>query len=109
VKFEFLLEKLTGNINTDEMLRVSVGDLKNQPEFDGGDGQTGTLNDQPAYQILGSYNKNGQKRVGAQKSVAIPGSNGTYLLLIIGRGPDADSQAIMDTTNWIDEKTTITV
>lgn len=109
VKFEFLLEKLTGNINTDELLRVSVGDLKNQPGFDGGDGATGTLNNQPAYQIGGSYTKDGQQRIGAQKSVVIPGKDGTYLLLIIGRGPDADAQAIMDATGWIDEKTTITI
>lgn len=109
VKFEALLEKLTGNINTDELLPASVGDLKNQPDFDGGDGQKSTLSGFPAYQILGSYNKNGAQRIGAQKTVVIQGKDGVYLLLLVGRGPEADAQAIMDATNVIDEKTTITV
>jgi len=106
--FKALLEKLSGDINTDELLAASVSDLKSQENFDGGDGQESTLGGFPAYQILGSYTKDGAQRVGAQKTVIIQGKDGIYLLALIGRGPEADADAIMNATNVIDEKTTIT-
>jgi hypothetical protein len=106
--FRFLLEKLTGTVNTDQLLAASVGDLKNQQDYDGSDGQKGTLGGFPAYQILGTYTKDGAKRVGAQKTVVIQGKDGIYLLVIRGRGLRADMNTITDATNVIDEKTTIT-
>lgn len=105
--FRFLLEKLTGNVNTDQLLAASVGDLKNQKDYDGSDGQKSTLGGFPAYQILGTYTKDGAKRVGAQKTVVIQGKDGIYLLLLRGRGLKGDMNAITDATNVLD-KTTIT-
>jgi Probable lipoprotein LpqN len=106
--FRFLLEKLTGNVNTDQLLAASVGDLKNQQDYDGSDGQKSTLGGFPAYQILGTYTKDGAKRVGAQKTVVIQGKDGIYLFVLRGRGLRADINMITDATNVIDEKTTIT-
>ncbi|MFZ0834385.1 MAG: LpqN/LpqT family lipoprotein [Mycobacterium sp.] len=106
--FRALLEKLSGNFNTDELLAASVSDLRSQQNFDGGEGQKSTLGGYPAYQILGSYTKDGAQRIGAQKTVIIEGKDGMYLLALIGRGPEADSDAIRQATAVVDEKTTIT-
>ncbi len=108
VAFKARLSKLTGKIDTDKLLVASVGELKNQQGFDGGDGEKSTLSGFPAYQILGSYTKNGAQRVGAEKTAVIQGADGIYLLEIAGSGPEADAQAIQNATNVIDEKTTIT-
>lgn len=108
-KFKALLEKLSGKINTDELLAASVSDLRSQQNFDGGEGQKGELGGFPAFQILGSYTSDqGQQRIGAQKTVIIEGKDGTYLLALIGQGPEADADAIRNATTVIDEKTTIT-
>lgn len=108
VAFKARLSKLTGKIDTDKLLVASVGELKNQQGFDGGDGEKSTLSGFPAYQILGSYTKNDAQRVGAEKTAVIQGADGIYLLEIAGSGPEADAQAIQNATNVIDEKTTIT-
>ena len=108
VAFKARLSKLTGKIDTDKLLVASVGELKNQQGFDGGDGEKSTLSGFPAYQILGSYTKNDAQRVGAEKTAVIQGADGIYLLEIAGNGPEADAQAIQNATNVIDEKTTIT-
>ena len=106
--FRALLEKLSGDVNTDELLPASVSDLRNQQNFDGGQGEKSTLSGFPAFQVLGSYTKDGAQRIGAQKTVIIQGKDGIYLLALIGRGPEADADAIRNATAVIDEKTTIT-
>jgi hypothetical protein len=107
-KIKALLEKLTGNFDTDQLLAASAGDLKNEPSYDGGDGAKSTLGGFPAYQIGGSLTKNGVKRAVAQEAAVIQGKDGTYLLLLVARAPDADRHTLMDATDAIDDKTTIT-
>ena len=45
-----IVEKLTGNVDTDKLLAVAPGEVKNLPGYDGGDGDKSTLSGFPAYQ-----------------------------------------------------------
>jgi serine/threonine protein kinase len=103
-----IVAKLTGHVDTDKLLAVAAGEVKNLPGYDGGDGQKSTLSGYPAYQIAGSYTKNGVTRRVAQKMVVIQSQNGVYVLQLNAEGPQADADALNDVTGVIDQKTTIT-
>lgn len=107
-KIKALVEKLTGNFDTDQLLAASAGDLNNEPGYDGGDGVKSTLSGFPAYQLGGTLTKNGVKHAVAQKAAVIQGKDGSYLLLLVARAPHADRKTLMDATDVIDDKTTIT-
>lgn len=100
--------KLTGNVDTDKLLAVAPGEVKNLPGYRGGDGQKSTLSGHPAYQIAGSYATNGVTRMVAQKTVVIQSNGGAYLLQLKAEGPQADAEALNDVTGVIDQTTTIT-
>ncbi len=103
------LDKLTGNVDTDKLLATTPGELKNEPGYEGGDGERSTLAGFPAYQVGGDgTSKSGKKIVVAEKAVVIQGKDGVYLLRLAAGGLEADSSALMDATNQIDEKTSIT-
>ena len=103
------LDKLTGNVDTDKLLAATPGGLKNEPGYAGGDGERSTLAGFPAYQVGGDgTSKSGKKIVVAHKAVVIQGKDGLYLLRLAAGGLETDSSALMDATNAIDEKTTIT-
>lgn len=102
-----IVVKLTGNVDTDKLLAVAPGEVKNLPGYSGGDGQKSTLGGHPAYQIAGSYAKNGVTRMVAQKTVVIQSNGGTYLLQLKAEGPQADAEALNDVTGVIDQTTTI--
>lgn len=103
-----IVEKLTGNVDTDKLLAVAPGEVKDLPGYDGGDGQKSTLSGYPAYQLAGSYTKNGVTRMVAQKTVVIQSKDGIYVLQLNAEGPQADADALMRVTDMIDQKTTIT-
>ncbi len=103
-----IVSKLTGDVDTDKLLSYAPGELKNLPGFDGGDGEKNSLSGFPAYQVGGMYTKNGVPRLVAQKTVVIQGKDGIYVLQLDAEGPEADSNALLDATSAIDEKTTIT-
>ena len=107
-RFRAFLEKLTGNVDTDKLLAASPGEVLNLPGYEGGEGQKDTLANFPAYSVGGEYTKDGAKRMAAQKAVVIQGSDGIYLLLLVGDAPGADGSALVDATQAIDERTTIT-
>ena len=102
------VEKLTGNVDTDKLLAVAPGQVKNLPGYDGDDGQKSTQGDYPANQVSGSYTKNGVTRMVAQKTVVIQSKDGTYLLQLNADGPQADADALKGVVRVIDQKTTIT-
>ena len=102
------VEKLTGNVDTDKLLAVAPGEVKNLPGFNGGDCRKSTLSGHPACQIGGSYTKNGVPRVVAQKTVVIPREDGIYVLQVNAEGLQADADALNAAAGVIDEKTTIT-
>jgi hypothetical protein len=101
------VEKLTGNVDTDKLLAVASGEVKNLPGYDGDDGQKSTLGSNPAYQLGGSYTKNGVTRMVAQKTVVIQSKDGIYVLQLRAEGPQADADALKSATVVVGQKTTI--
>src|SRR5581483_5168728 len=101
--------KLSGNADPDKILAAAPGQTKNLQGFEGGDGQKDSLGGFPAYQIGGTYMKDGAKRLIAEKTVVIQGKDGLYVLQLRAQAPEADSTPLMDATSDIDQKTTITV
>jgi hypothetical protein len=103
-----LMSKLTGDVDPAKILEYAPGELKNLPGFEGGDGDKRTLGGFDAYQIGGSYVKDGAKRMIAQKTVVIPGQGGVFVLQLNADGLEDQMGPLMDATSEIDEKTTIT-
>jgi serine/threonine protein kinase len=103
-----IFEKLTGEVDTDQLLAAAPGGVKNLPGFNGGDGQKTTLSGYPAYLIAGSYTKNGITRMVANKTVVIQSGDGTYVLQLNAEGPQPDADALIKATGVIDEMTKIT-
>jgi serine/threonine protein kinase len=101
------VEKLTGNVDTDKLLAVAPGEVKNLPGYDG-DGAQDKLSGYPAYQLGGSYTKNGVTRVIAQNTVVIQNTDGIYLLQLHAEGPQADADALKSATVVVGQQTTIT-
>jgi hypothetical protein len=102
------VEKLTGNVDTDKLLGVAPGEVKNLPGYDGGDGIKATLSGFPSSRLSGSYTKNGVPQIVAQNTVVIQSKDGTYLLQIKAEGPEADADALRGAAPVIVQKTTIT-
>jgi Probable lipoprotein LpqN len=102
-----IYDRLNGNVETEKLIAAGPGEARNLPGFQG-DGKASTMSGFPAYQISGSYVKDGAQRVVAQKTVVIEGKDGVYVLQLNAEGPDAESGPLGDATNVIDDKTTIT-
>ncbi|OBF92689.1 hypothetical protein A5791_13900 [Mycobacterium sp. 852002-51163_SCH5372311] len=103
-----IVAKLTGAVDTDRLLAVAGGEVKNLPGYVGGEGQNSALSGHPAYQIAGAYTKNGVTRMVAQKTVVILSKNGVFVLQLKAEGPQIDANALNDVTGVIDQATTIT-
>ena len=104
-----LMSKLTGNVDPAKILEFAPGELKNLPGYEGeGNGSASTLGGFDAWQMGGSYMKDGTKRMIAQKTVVIPGQDGLYVLQLNADGLEAQMGPLMDATTVIDEQTTIT-
>ena len=104
-----LLSKLTGNVDPAKILEYAPGEMKNLPGYEGqGDGSASTLGGFDAWQIGGTYMKDGAKRAVAQKTVTIPVADGVFVLQINADGTEDQMGVLMDATNVIDEQTTIT-
>jgi hypothetical protein len=103
-----LMSKLTGDVDPAKIIEYAPGELKNLPGFEGGDGNTSTLGGFDAYQIGGSYVKDGAKRMIAQKTVVIPSNGDVFVLQLNADGLEDQMGPLMDATSQIDEKTTIT-
>jgi hypothetical protein len=104
-----LVSKLTGNVDPAKVLEFAPGEIKNLPGYEGGEaGNPSTLGGFDATQIGGTYTKDGVKRAIAQKTVAIPGQDGLYVLQINADGREDQLGPLMDATAVIDEQTKIT-
>lgn len=105
-----IVSKLTGNVDPKKILEFAPGELQNLPGWTPlGDGaKTSTLSGFDAVQLGGNYMKDGKKRIIAQKTVVIPGKDGLYVLQMNADALDGQEGPLMDATNVIDEKTTIT-
>ena len=73
-----------------------------------GTGSASTLGGFDAWQIGGTYTKNGVKHAVAQKTVTILGSDGLFVLQLNADGTEDQMGVLMDATSVIDQQTTIT-
>jgi serine/threonine protein kinase, bacterial len=104
-----LLSKLTGPVEAAKILEYAPGEMKNLPGYEGdGIGSASTLGGFDAWQIGGTYMKDGVKHAVAQKTVTIPVADGLYVLQLNADGTEDHMQVLMDATVVIDEQTTIT-
>jgi hypothetical protein len=104
-----LMSKLTGNVDPAKIIEFAPGELKNLPGYQGGnDGKKSKLSGFDAYQIGGIYTKSGQKRVIAQKTVVIPGTDALYVLQLNADGLEDQMGPLMEATSAIDDQTKIT-
>ena len=103
-----LMSKLTGDVDPAKILEYAPGELKNLPGFEGGDGEPKQLSGFDAYQIGGTYVRDGVKRMIAQKTVVIPGADAVYVVQLNADGLEDQIGPLMDATAEIDEKTVIT-
>ncbi len=68
-----LLSKLQGNVDPAKILEFAPGEMKNLPGYEGdGVGSASTLGGFDAWQIGGTYMKDGVKHAVAQKTVIDP-------------------------------------
>jgi Probable lipoprotein LpqN len=103
-----LLSKLTGNVDPAKILEFAPGEMKNLPGYEGdGVGSATKLSGFDAWQIGGTYMKNGVKHAVAQKTVVIPAADGAYVLQLNAHGTEDQMGVLADATNIIDEQTTI--
>ncbi|MCV7178189.1 envelope biogenesis lipoprotein LpqN [Mycolicibacterium sphagni] len=104
-----IVSKLTGNVDPQKILQFAPGELANLPGWQPlGDPNKSTLSGFDAVQLGGNYMKDGKKRIIAQKTVVIPGKDGLYVLQMNADALDGQEGPLMDATNVIDQKTTIT-
>jgi len=103
-----IMSKLTGNVDGAKILEFAPGELKNLPEYDGGnDGQPGKLGGFDAVQVGGTYVNDGKKLLVAQKTTIIPTDGGVFVLQINAQGTEEQMGPLMDATAAIDDQTTI--
>jgi Probable lipoprotein LpqN len=102
------LSKLTGDVDQAKLIQFASGDLQNLPGYDGSAGNASTLGGFQAWQLSGSYTKDGTKRTAAQKTVVIPAQGAVFVLELDADSLDSDQGALMDAANVIDDQTTIT-
>jgi hypothetical protein len=103
------LSKLTGDVDQAKIIQYAPGDLQNLPGYDGSDSNASTLGGFQAWQLSGSYMKDGKKRAVAQKIVVIPSQGAVFVLELTADSLDSDQGPLLDATNVIDDQTTITL
>lgn len=104
-----IMSKLTGEVDPAKILELAPNELKNLPGFEGGDdGKPGKLAGFDAVQVGGSYLRDGQNLMVAQKTTVIPADDALYVLQINAEGTDQQMGPLMDATAAIDDQTTIT-
>lgn len=104
-----IVSKLTGNVDPQALLDVAPGELNNLPGYTAGNaGETSTLGEYPAYQLGGTWVKDGVTRVIAQKTVVFPAADGLFVLQLNADGLESSKDALGTATDKIDSDTTIT-
>lgn len=105
-----IVSKLEGDVDPAKILLYAPGELQNLPGYEGGseNGKESTLSGFKAWQLGGSYTKNGKRRSIAQKTVVITSPNGLYVLQLDADALDPEADVLMDATSIIDEQTKIT-
>ncbi|MHA3019210.1 envelope biogenesis lipoprotein LpqN [Mycobacterium sp. BMJ-28] len=104
-----IVSKLTGNVDPQKILDLAPGELQNLSGYEPlNEGATSTLGEYPAFQLGGTWVQDGQKKIVAQKTVVIPGSDGLYVLQLNADGLENQKEIVGAATDAIDSGTTIT-
>ncbi len=104
-----LYSKLTGDVDTAKIIQYAPNELLGLPGYQGtGNGQASTLGGFQAWQLSGTYQKDGKTRAVAQKTVVIPSQGAVFVLQLNADALQSDQSPLMDATNIIDDQTTIT-
>ena len=104
-----IFERLTGNVDPEQILALAPGELQNIPGFDGpAQGNRDSLGGYDAVQLGGSYNVDGKQGMIAQKTVVIPGPDGIYVLQLNAYSDESEADVLMSATDQVDKETTIT-
>jgi hypothetical protein len=103
-----LFSKLTGNVDPAAIIQYAPGELQNLPGYQGpNNGQPSTLSGFQAWQLSGTYQRDGNTRYAAQKTVVIPSQGALFVLQLNADSPQSDEGALMDAMNVIDAQITI--
>jgi hypothetical protein len=104
-----LYSKLTGDVDPAKLIQYAPNEVLGLPGYQGtGNGQASTLGGFQAWQLNGTYQKDGKTRAVAQKTVVIPSQGAVFVLQLNADSLQSDQGPLMDATNIIDDKTTIT-
>lgn len=104
-----IMSKLTGDVDPAKLIEYAPGEIMNLPGYGHESaGKTTTLSGFDAYQIGGTYQRDGTTRLVAQKTVVIPGQDGLFVLQLNAEGTEDQFGPLMDATAMIDDQTTIT-
>ena len=104
-----LLSKLTGDVDAAKIIQYAPGEVQNLPGYQGsGNGEASTLGGFQAWQLNGTYQKDGNTRAVAQKTVVIPSQGAVFVLQLNADSQQSDQGPLMDASNIIDAQTTIT-
>lgn len=104
-----IVSKLTGNVDPAKILEYAPGELDNLTGFKGfGAPQKKAFSGFDAVQLGGTYMKDGKQRLVGQKTVVIPGKDGTYVLQMNADAVEGQEMPLMEATAAIDKQTTIT-
>ncbi|GBG40688.1 envelope biogenesis lipoprotein LpqN [Mycobacterium montefiorense] len=103
-----IFSKLTGNVDPAKILHYAPGELQNLPGYEGSKGNASTLGGFQAWQLGGTYTRDGKTRAIAQKTVVIPSQDGVYVLQFNADSLQSDHDPLNEATNVIDDQTTIT-
>lgn len=104
-----LMSKLTGDVDPAKILEYAPNEIRNMPGYQNqGDGSADELSGFDAYQIGGTWVKDGATRLIAQKTVVIPADDGLFVLQLNADGTEEQMGPLMDATAAIDDQTVIT-
>jgi hypothetical protein len=105
-----LVAKLDGNADPAKIIQYAPGEVQNLPGAQvSGDGTASTLSGFQAWQISGTYVKDGKTRFVGQKTVVIPGQGALFVLQLNADALATDQGPLVDAMNIVDDQTTISV
>ncbi len=102
-----VMSKLTGPVDSAQILLLAPNEVKNLPEFKGADPRPSKLANFDAAQISGTYVRDGKTRLIAQKTVVIPAGDALFVLQLNADGLKEQVGVLMQATEAIDRQATI--
>lgn len=105
------MSRLTGDIDQAKVFELAPAEMQSLPGYESmGEGSNAKLSGYDAYQLGAGYEKDGVKRMIAQKTVVVPAKdgNGIFLIQLKADGTEDQIGPLMEATSEIDKQTVIT-